>query len=211
MLVIERRIVGDSVEFALQLLNRAQSSFADNVKSLTLDEALCSAGGYRSILGVLKHMGGWVHVYWSYAFDDDAKHWARTTWPRGLRDTIDPTADYLAEVVSWIEAGLQRWQERVGGLDDADLDQPHRLHWGETAPLGRIVIGVAHHVVYHTGELNMLLSIVRGEAWEYSEEVEENHISTYGHGVRALWMTDEHARQHEESLRLAHEARLGGK
>jgi len=40
-----------------------------NIASLTLDEALFAAGGYRSILGVLKHLGGWAHVYRSYAFD----------------------------------------------------------------------------------------------------------------------------------------------
>jgi len=60
--------------------------------------------------------------------------------------------------------------------------------------------------MYHTGELNMLLSIARGEGWEYTEEVEENHISTYGHGVRPSWMSDGFARQHEAALRGAHEA-----
>lgn len=198
----------ERVEFALQVLRRAESSFTDNVRSLTVEEALFAAGGHRSILGVLKHIGGWVHVYRSYAFDDEPRHWAQTSWPRGLRDTVDPTAAYVAEVISWIEAGLGAWQEALAGLQDGDLDSPHRLHWGETAPLARIVIGVAHHVIYHTGELNMLLSIARSEAWEYSEEVEENHISTYGHGVRAAWMTDEQARQHEESLRLAYEGHI---
>lgn len=38
--------------------------------------------------------------------------------------------------------------------------------------------------------------------------MEENYISTYGHGVRGDWMTDEEAHQHEETLRLAHQARL---
>jgi hypothetical protein len=47
----------------------------------------------------------------------------------------------------------------------------------------------------------MLLSIARGEAWKYGEEVEENHISTAGHGVRPDWMTDEQAREYEAKLR----------
>ena len=51
----------------------------------------------------------------------------------------------------------------------------------------------------------MLLSIAREQAWEYTEEVEENHISTYGHGVRAEWMTDEQAQSHEAALRATHE------
>ena len=53
----------------------------------------------------------------------------------------------------------------------------------------------------------MLLSIARGEAWEYTEEVEENHISTYGHGVRPDWMSDAHAHMRENALRVVHEAR----
>jgi hypothetical protein len=59
---------------------------------------------------------------------------------------------------------------------------------------------VANHTCYHAGEINMLLSIARGEAWEYSEEVEENHISTAGHRLRPGWMSDDQARRHEEQL-----------
>ena len=47
------------------------------------------------------------------------------------------------------------------------------------------------HVAFHLGEFNMLLSIKREEAWEWGEEVEENHIDTFGHGVRAHWMSDD--------------------
>jgi hypothetical protein len=38
-----------------------------------------------------------------------------------------------------------------------------------------------------------ILAIRRGQAWEYGEEVEENHIATVGHRVRPAWMTDEQA------------------
>ena len=180
--------------------------YADNVRALTLDEALFADGGYRSILGVLKHMGGWAHVYCSYAFDADPKHWNQTSWPRGLRDTVEPTREYLDEVIAWAAQGIQGWDSALAGLDDAALDEERPLHWRAEAPLWQIVLMAAQHVVYHTGELNMLLSISRQEAWEYSEEVEENHISTFGHGIRALWMTDEQARVHEDALRAAHEA-----
>ena len=47
----------------------------------------------------------------------------------------------------------------------------------------------------------MLLSIARGEAWEYTEEVEENHISTAEHGVRPGWMSDEQAKAYEAAWR----------
>jgi len=198
--------VGERVDFARGVLGGARRLHAANVRSLTLEEALFAGDGYRSILGVLKHLGGWIHVYRSYAFDVDPVHWAQTPWPRGLRDTVETTPDYVEEVVAWVDSGLQAWDDALGGLDDDELDRPYRLHWGGTAPLAQIVTMVAHETMYHTGELNMLLSIARGEAWEYTEEVEENHILTDGHGVRPDWMTDEQAHGHEEALRRARTA-----
>lgn len=65
------------------------------------------------------------------------------------------------------------------------------MHWGEKMPLSDIVVLVASHVAYHTGELNALLAMARGEAWEDGEEVEENHISTVGHRVPPPWMPEE--------------------
>jgi hypothetical protein len=199
--------MGARVEDARAVLARARVLFTNNVRSLTLEEALFAAAGYRSILGVLKHMGGWIHVYRSYAFDLTPKHWSDTAWPRNLRDTIETSSEYLSEVVAWVDDGLQAWDDALAAVEDDDLDRPRSLHWRDTAPLGQIVVMVDHEIMYHTGELNMLLSIARGEAWEYTEEVEENHISTYGHGVRPAWMSDEQAHRHEEAVRITHEAR----
>jgi hypothetical protein len=74
-------------------------------------------------------------------------------------------------------------------------------------PLADVVVVSMQHVTYHLGELNMLLSIRREEAWEWGEEVEENHIDTFGHGVRAGWMDEATAMAVEERLRVAHELR----
>jgi len=202
--------VGTQAEMAVAVLDDAAKLLADNVASLSLEEALFAASGYRSILGVLKHIGGWAHVYRSFAFDPEPERWETTSWPRGLRDTIDSSDEYLREVISWAREGIDRWRKAVGSMGDQDLGRPAKLHWGETQPLGNIVAMVANHVSYHTGELNMLLSIARREAWEYMEEVEENHISTYGHGVRGAWMSEDQARRYEEALRVAHEARATG-
>jgi hypothetical protein len=180
-----------------------------NLRSLTLDEALFSAGGYRSILGVLKHVGGWAHVYRSYALDPDPKHWDHTSWPRGLRDEAVLSKDYLDEVIAWIDQAMREWDEGLRALADDAFDRPHPCHWGAMVPLFDIVVMVANHLAYHTGELNMLLSIARGEAWEWGEEVEENHIDTFGHGVRGPWMNDEIARYYEDKLRAAHDSRHG--
>lgn len=195
-----------SQEAARGVLTGAYQVFKSNVATLTLDEALFSAGGYRSIIGVLKHLGGWLHVYRSYAFDSDPKHFEHTSWPRGLRDTVDLSKEYLDEVVAWIDGGVRAWDECLSTVDDFSAER--LCHWGANAPLSNIVLMVANHLGYHTGELNMLLSIARGEAWEYGEEVEENHIDTFGHGVRGPWMNDEIARFYEEKIRAAREARL---
>ena len=187
-------------ELALRVLQTAQQMLKDNIKDLTLEEALEAAGGYRSVLGILKHTASWSHVYHSYAFDAEPKHLNALDWPRGLRDTIDTSQAYLDEMVARLEESFALWQASVGSASDEEFDELRSLHWGEQMPLFDIVVLNAAHWTYHTGELNEILSILRGEAWVYTEEVEENHISTAGHRIRAGWMTDEHAKGYEEHL-----------
>jgi DinB superfamily len=178
-------------ELAHVVLDEAFQMLADNVRELRIDEALfVPAGGHRSTLGTLKHIAGWSHVYRSYAFDRPPKHWAQIDWPRGLRDTVDSTQSYLDEVMAWAEAAHQNWLRCLSELsEDEALDELRPMHWGELKPLFDIVATIARHHVYHAGEINQLLSIVRGEAWEEYEEVEENHISTAGHRVRPPWLS----------------------
>jgi hypothetical protein len=182
------------------MLAQARQALIGNLKSITLEEALQPTGGYRSILGILKHTAGWSHVYHSYAFEETPKHWRQTDWPRGLRDTIDPTQAYLDEIVAWYEESAALWQASLADLPDETFDEPRPLHMGATAPLFYIVIMTANHWSYHTGELNAVLSILRGEAWEYTEEVEENHISTAGHRLKPGWMSDEQVKGYEAYL-----------
>jgi uncharacterized damage-inducible protein DinB len=183
--------VGAEHRLARAVLEEARRIYLDEVRGLSIDEALEAAGGYRSVLGLMKHVAAWAEVYRSYAFDPEPRHWDATEWPRGLRDRIEPTAEYLAEIQAWFERTADRWLEVVDG--PVDLDEGRPVHWGGTAPLGEIVAMVAAHWTYHAGEINEILAIRRGEAWEYGEEVEENHIDTTGHGVRPAWMTDEEA------------------
>jgi Protein of unknown function (DUF664) len=158
---------------------------------VSLDEALDPAGGYRSILGIAKHAAAWSAVYYSYAFEPTPRPWDATDWPRGLRDRIEASPAYLGEVLAWFDRTYQRWLASLAGVDD--LDTPRPVHWGGTAPLSGIVAMVAGHWAYHAGEINAILAIRRGQAWEYGEEVEENHITTVGHRLRPAWMTDEQA------------------
>ncbi len=160
-------------DLARAALERAHGTFVDNTARLTLEEALDSAGGYRSILGIAKHVAAWSAVYHSYAFEAEPRHWDRTDWPRGMRDWIEPTKGYVDEVMAWYERRYERWLESLG--DRADFDAPRPPHWGSSGPLADIVLMVAGHWIYHAGEINAILAIRRDEAWEYSEEVEENH------------------------------------
>jgi Protein of unknown function (DUF664) len=180
---------------ARAVLEEAHRLFLDEVRDLSIDEALDAANGYRSILGIVKHAAAWSAVYRSYAFDDDPRHWDRIDWPGGLRDVIEPSETYVQDVLAWFERSYQGWLHAVA--EPTDLDRPRPLHWGDEAPLRRIVAIVAGHWNYHAGEINEILALRRGEAWEYTEEVEENHIDTTGHAVRPAWMTDEQATSFE--------------
>lgn len=186
---------------AVAALEAARRMFVENVRGVTIEEALGAAGGFRSVLGLAKHTAAWAAVYHSFAFDERPRSWNETDWPRGLRERIEPTAGYLAEVLGWFERSAQSWIDTVGG--DVDLDRPTALHWGETWPLRDVVAYVAAHWAYHAGEVNMILAIRRGEAWEYGEHVEENHISTIGHAVRRPWLTDEDVERAEREMRAA--------
>jgi hypothetical protein len=100
---------------------------------------------------------------------------------------VEPTRDYLDEVLAWFDRSHHSWLRSLDNVNEEQLDQPHPLHWGQSAPLYDIVVLVASHHLYHAGEINQLLALCRGEAWEEGEEVEENHIVTEGHRVTPPW------------------------
>ncbi|MEW6718273.1 MAG: DinB family protein [Chloroflexota bacterium] len=176
------------LEWTQKLLEYAFHMISDNVEKLTLEEALyVPEGGYRSVLGTLKHIAGWAHVYRSYAFDPQPRHWDQIDWPHGLRDKVIKTSDYVCEVIDWLGQAHHQWMEDLAGVSEEESEQLRSCHWGEQAPLCDIVLMIAGHHMYHAGEINQLLSIIRGEAWEEGEEVEENNISTLGHRVVPPW------------------------
>ena len=118
---------------ALRVLQTSQQMLKENISGLTLDEALEAAGGYRSVLGILKHTASWSHVYHSYAFEQEPTHLNTLAWPRGLRDTIEQTQDYVDEIVAWLEESFGLWEKSVGSAREEDFDEERLLHWGERA------------------------------------------------------------------------------
>jgi uncharacterized damage-inducible protein DinB len=176
------------IDLTKQMLDAAFGILSDNLNGLTLEESLfVPPGGYRSIIGTLKHTAGWSHVYRSCAFDSSPISWSSLQWPHGLRDTIIKTESYLTDLIQWLKLSHRLWQQDLLPIQDDELDQLRPVHWGETMPLFEIVRLIANHHIYHTGEINQLLSIYRQEAWEEGEEVEENNIASDGHRVIPPW------------------------
>jgi hypothetical protein len=177
------------LELAISLLESAYEYVIKHLDKITLEEALfVPEGGYRSALGTLKHAAGWSHVYRSYAFDDNPQHWKDVDWPFGLRDTVVKSEEYVTAVIQWFEQAHRQWLDDLHALQEDRMAEIRRLHWGEQSPLFDIVAMISRHHVYHAGEINQLLSIYRGEAWEEGEEVEENNISTVGNRVKPPWL-----------------------
>jgi hypothetical protein len=135
------------------------------------------------------------------AFDAVPRSWKEIDWPRGLRERLEPSVDYLQELLAWFDTVSNDWLAAL--RDDIDLDESRPVHWGETWPIRDIIAYVAAHWAYHAGEINLILAVRRSEAWEYGEHVEENHISTIGHSVRRPWITDEYVDQVEAEMRQA--------
>jgi hypothetical protein len=180
------------LELTRCLLEHAFRVMTGHLDGLTLEEALfVPKDGYRSVLGTLKHAAGWSHVYRSYAFDPAPKHWNELDWPSGLRDTVIKSRSYVGDVIAWFELSHQQWIDSLSSTTEDQLDELRPLHWGEKAPLYDIVVMIAGHHIYHAGELNQVLSICRGEAWEEGEEVEENNVSTIGHRVVPPWKQED--------------------
>lgn len=92
--------------------------------------------------------------------------------------------------IEWFAEAHRLWLENLKALENGQAEEICKLHWGEEAPLFDIVAMISRHHVYHVGEINQVLSIYRGEAWEEGEEVEENNISTVGHRVKPPWLEE---------------------
>ena len=136
--------MSSKLEMTIHLLDHAYTTMKDNLRNVTLEEALfVPQSGYRSMLGTLKHAAGWSHVYRSYAFDARPKHWTEIDWPHDLRDTIIKSEKYLRDITEWFDEAHQHWMANLSGLEDDQLDKLRPVHWGQEAPLYEIVFLIA--------------------------------------------------------------------
>src|SRR5215212_246783 len=119
---------------ARRTLETARGTFMDNVASVSLEEALDPAGGFRSVVGLIKHTAGWTEVYRSYAFDDEPTSWPEIDWPFGLRERIEPSQEYFDAVREWYGDVSSRWLAECES--PLNLDEHRRVHWDGTWPLG---------------------------------------------------------------------------
>jgi hypothetical protein len=126
------------LELTHHLLDYAYQTMEGHFSGLSLGEALfVPQGGYRSILGTLKHAAGWSLVYRSYAFDPQPKHWELLDWPQGLRDTIIKSEPYLQKVIAWFDDSHRRWLADLSRMTEDQLDEPRPFPWGDVLPCTR--------------------------------------------------------------------------
>ena len=130
--------MGAEHEMARATLEDARTVFLDNVRNVSIEEALDAAGGFRSVMGLIKHTAGWTEVYRSYAFDAEPRHWKEIDWPRGLRETIDPSEAYLRELTAWFDRSSRAWIDAI--RDDVDLGVGRPRHADAVAERRDVVL-----------------------------------------------------------------------
>ena len=105
------------IELARATLEEAHRTVVENLRGVSLDEALDPAGGYRSILGIAKHAAAWSAVYYSYVFESTPRHWDATDGSKGCA-TASRRAASLGEVLAWFDGTYERWLASLAGVDD---------------------------------------------------------------------------------------------
>jgi hypothetical protein len=68
-----------------------------------------------------------------------------------------------AAVLAWLDANVMAMIEGLLALpDDAALALERETHWGAPMPVAWFVRTMTNHMLYHSGEINRQLSIIRG-------------------------------------------------
>ncbi|HEX3049757.1 MAG TPA: DinB family protein [Aggregatilineaceae bacterium] len=112
------------------------------------------AGGERSIVDIVDHVGSAKWMYQDHAFG---------------AGTISHEESFIAgqkrshtELIDWLLEGHRCWIDSLSALTDDQLDGERLLPWGETMPLRTIIHIVIAHDTYHAGEINHLRALLQG-------------------------------------------------
>ena len=106
-----------------------------------------------SIGHIVAHVTGAIVMYTNRAFGD-----ATMTW-----DRIQAPGAGKAAMLSWLDGNVAAMLDGLSALlDDAELAEERETHWGARLPVSWFVRTVTNHMLYHSGEINRQLSIIRG-------------------------------------------------
>jgi hypothetical protein len=161
-------LLGDALDFAYR--GDRWSALLSNLGPVTDEEwAVKPAEHSADVFGddpelsigdIVLHIAGPLVMYGNRAFGDGTMTWQRVGSDLGGRDR--------ASVMAWLEKVYGRFVDGLRGLpDDAALDELRTAHWGEQIPVRRFVAIMTNHMLYHSGEINRQLSLMRGaNGWE---------------------------------------------
>jgi uncharacterized damage-inducible protein DinB len=106
-----------------------------------------------SVADLVRHVAGAVAMYTNRGFEDGTMTWER----------IQPPGSGRSATMEWFEANVRAMETSLGALiDDTDLDLRRETHWGELLPVRQFVTLTINHMLYHSGEINRQLSLIRG-------------------------------------------------
>jgi uncharacterized damage-inducible protein DinB len=107
-----------------------------------------------SIADIVLHVGAAKRMYANKAFGDGTAQWGALELPasREIDDTL-----------AWLDAGHRLLADGLASLGDgADLQRLRTAHWGEAISIQRFLEIMINHDLYHSGEINRQLSLLRG-------------------------------------------------
>jgi hypothetical protein len=112
-----------------------------------------------SVCDLVKHVGYAKFRYSYLAFGDLMANW----------EAPMPVSDDMETVLAWLGEGQRMFLSGMAGLgDDSDLEAERTFPSGRTATVERLVFVVINHDVYHAGEINRQVTLLRGaNGWEH--------------------------------------------
>ena len=147
-----------------------EHSLMANLQSVKVDDWLWKPpGGHRSIRRLAEHAGTAYFAYGNHLFGD-----ASQTYLGILSGAPSArTPDAMGGTLEWIERGYRDFREGLSGLDDAQLGEPTKTHYGAVTEV-RFAVGVViGHAIYHGGEINHIRALRQDDDRWWPEFVQQ--------------------------------------